>query len=298
MYNNSLLKYLKTDDISSALIPSDVKIGPLQVRYDLSAYIKKRAFLEGLVLTQPYTFEIDYNGDRKMDRGTGKNNFLDHPITDVDFAPVIAPEFVYDEAKDYQPIARIEGIDVAGKVIKFDIELPKISLDKIVKIGRDMLADGGIRYTFEASDLADLGQVRWSVLGNNTVQKDGYQFSPDKIFVTPTIICMQIFRGKAPLPGAACDWQFVTEESTKSNIQNTAIGIKIDPINPLKYQFEIKPTTIQGDIKTIRWYVDGQIYVGKFDSGFERILDYTFRKPGTYKIQAEIEDTLGNIVRV
>lgn len=68
IYNNSLLKYLKTDDVSSALIPSDVKIGPLQVRYDLSAYIKKRAFLEGLVLTQPYTFEIDYDGDKKMDR--------------------------------------------------------------------------------------------------------------------------------------------------------------------------------------------------------------------------------------
>ena len=68
VYNNSLLKYLKPTDVSTALIPNDVKIGPLQVRYDLSAYIKKRAFLEGLVLAQPYTFEIDYDGDRRPDR--------------------------------------------------------------------------------------------------------------------------------------------------------------------------------------------------------------------------------------
>ena len=159
------------------------------------------------------------------------------------------------------------------------------------------MADGGIQYTFDAVDLSDLGQVRWSILGDPTMVKNGYQFSPDKVFVTPTIVCMQIFRGKAPLTNR-CDWEFVTEESTKSNIQNADITMKIDPINPLKYQFSVNPTTIQGDIKTVRWYIDGQVYVGKFDSGFEKIFDYTFHEPGTYKIEAEIEDTLGNVVRV
>lgn len=38
--------------------------------------------------------------------------------------------------------------------------------------------------------------------------------------------------------------------------------------------------------------------MGKFDSGIERIFDYRFRDPGTYKIEVEIEDTLGNIVRI
>jgi hypothetical protein len=38
--------------------------------------------------------------------------------------------------------------------------------------------------------------------------------------------------------------------------------------------------------------------VGKFESGIERIFDYRFREPGTYKIEVEIEDTLGNIVRI
>lgn len=78
----------------------------------MSAYIKKRAFLEGLVLTQPYTFEIDYDGDRKMDRGTGRNNAVDRPISDYDFSPIVAPEFTYDQAKEYAPTATLEGIDV------------------------------------------------------------------------------------------------------------------------------------------------------------------------------------------
>ena len=112
--------------------------------------------MEGLVLTQPYTFEIDYDGDKKPDRGTGKSNFVDHPISDVDFAPIVAPEFVYDKPQSYQPTATMEGIDVGGKKIKFDVELPKISLDKIVKISRNILSDGGIQYAFDATDLVGI----------------------------------------------------------------------------------------------------------------------------------------------
>jgi hypothetical protein len=47
---------------------------------------------------------------------------------------MIAPDFTYSEAKEYAPTATIEGTDVSGKKIKFDLEIPKISLDKIVKI--------------------------------------------------------------------------------------------------------------------------------------------------------------------
>lgn len=245
IYDNTILKYLKPgEDQSLALINSDVKIGPLNVRYDISAYIKKVARIEGLLLTQPYTFDIDYNDDKRFDRGSGENNSIDRPISDIDYAPIIAPEFPYDKPGTYTPRATIHGIDVGGKPITLSLELPTISLQKIVKIGRTNLANGGIQYTFDASDLADLGQVRWSVLEKSTLVKDGYQFSPDKIFEAPTMICLQIFRGKAPLSNK-CDWKFVTEETSKSNIQNTDITIKIDPINPLKYQFSVDPKATQ-----------------------------------------------------
>jgi hypothetical protein len=95
-----------------------------------------------------------------------------------------------------------------------------------------------------------------------------------------------------------CDWRYVIGESIQTNITNTDIQIKIDPINPLKYQFTIDPKLAQGQVKSIRWRIDGSIYDGVFSSGTEKILDYTFKKSGTYSIEAEIEDTLGNKVNV
>jgi hypothetical protein len=247
------------------MVNTPISIGPLQVRYDISAYIKKRAFLEGLVLTQPYTFEIDYNGDKKADRGSGTSNHIDAPITDKENAPLLIPDFTYDEVREYAPKATIEGIDVAGKKIKFDIDIPKISLNKIIKIERTPLPDGSIRYAFDATDLSELGKVKWTIIGSTPFVQEGYHFSPDQTFSTPTIICLQVFRGEAPVT-SACDWRFVTEENTQSNIQNTEISFQIDPLNPLKYQFSVNPHTIQGEIRSVRWYIDNQEYVGKFES--------------------------------
>ncbi len=254
------------------------------------------ARLEGLLLTQPYDFEIDYNDDKRPDRGSGRTNYVDRPISDVDYAPMIAPEFLYDQARDYKPTATIRGTDVGGNPISLTLDFPAVSLQKIVGINRTMLSNGGIQYAFDASSLSDLGQVQWTVVGESIVHT-GYQFSPNEIFQTPTIICLQVFRGEKPVSNK-CDWRFVTEESTKSNIQDTNISVKVDTLNPLKYQFEVNPTTLQGEIHTVRWYINNNLYVGSFSSGFERIFDYTFHDPGTYKVEAEIEDTLGNIVRV
>jgi hypothetical protein len=143
------------------------------------------------------------------------------------------------------PSGTIRGIDVGGNPITLKLEFPKIKLEHIVKIGRTNLTNGGIQYDFDATALSELGQLRWSVLDKSSVTHDGIQFSPDKIFEAPTIICLQIFRGTAPLIDAPCDWKFVTEETTKSNIQNTDITVKIDPINPLQYQFSVDPKAVQ-----------------------------------------------------
>jgi hypothetical protein len=93
-----------------------------------------------------------------------------------------------------------------------------------------------------------------------------------------------------------CDWRYVISDNIQSNITETAIQIKIDPINPLKYQFFVEPRLGQGELKTVRWKIDGKAYDGKMTSGTEKILDYTFKASGIYRISAEIEDTLGNIV--
>lgn len=69
IYDNKMLKYIQPgEDVSRAVIDPTIKIGPIDVRYDLNAYVKKLARLEGLLFTQEYDFEIDFNGDGKFDR--------------------------------------------------------------------------------------------------------------------------------------------------------------------------------------------------------------------------------------
>ena len=274
VYDNTYLKYLgASQDVSQAIISSDMNIGPIHPRYDLSAFIKKEARTKGFLLGEPYTFEIDYDGDRRLDRGSGKDNGITIPISDIDNAPLIAPELPYDKIGTYKPLATIKGIDVIGNPMTIELDLPEIILEGIVDIGRTNLENGGIQYTFNADSLASRGQIQWSILDRSGSEYVGTQYSPDRVFTTPTIICMKIYRGSQPAQGAQCDWRFVTEESNTSNIQNGDISTKVDPLNPLKYQFSVSPATLQGAIKNVRWYVDEELYVGKFDSGNEKIFD-------------------------
>lgn len=69
IYDNKMLKYIQPgEDVSRAVIDPAIKIGPIDVRYDLNAYVKKLARLEGLLFSQEYEFEIDFDGDGKFDR--------------------------------------------------------------------------------------------------------------------------------------------------------------------------------------------------------------------------------------
>lgn len=64
IYDNKMLKYIGPDqDVARAVIDPNISIGPIDVRYDLNGYVKKLARLEGLLFTQEYDFEIDYDGD-------------------------------------------------------------------------------------------------------------------------------------------------------------------------------------------------------------------------------------------
>jgi hypothetical protein len=199
VYDNTYLKYLgASQDVSQARISPDMNIGPIHPRYDLSAFIKKEARTKGLLLGQPYTFEIDYDGDRRLDRGSGNDNGINLPITDIDNSPLIAPERPYDKIGTYKPLATIKGTDVAGNPITMELDLPEIILEGIVDIGRTNLENGGIQYTFNADSLASRGQIQWSILDRLGSEYVGTQYSPDRVFTTPTIICLKIYRGAEP----------------------------------------------------------------------------------------------------
>ncbi len=295
MYDNVLLGYKKNfpdKKISFFQVPKKT-VGPLNIRYDISPQIRKVVRENGLLLNRGYTFSIDYNGDGDPDVGSGDNGGIDLPITNPD-APVLVPG-TFDEPGQYKTTATLRGVNAGGEKVEVAIEMPDVLVQHVVNVSRKEGQDGTKIYIFDASSLSDLGQAQWSILDTSGTEYTGYQFSPKDIKKYPAIVCLKM----QPMDIGTtdpCDWRYVIGENTQTNITNTAIKVTVDPINPLKYQFSIDPQLGQGDIKTVRWKVDGKLYDGKFPSGTENIFDYTFPNSGTYKIEAEVEDTLGNIV--
>jgi hypothetical protein len=38
-----------------------------------------------------------------------------------------------------------------------------------------------------------------------------------------------------------CDWRYVISDNIQTNITDTDITVKVDPLDPLKYQFSLEP---------------------------------------------------------
>jgi len=183
---------------------------------------------------------------------------------------------VYKEAGQYKTTATLRGVDSAGKKIQVAIDIPDVLVQNIVSVSKKEGKDGAKIYIFDASSLTNIGQARWSILDEPGTEYTGYQFSPKNLTKYPAIVCLKM----QPMDVGStdqCDWRYVIGENIQTNITNAAIQIKVDPIDPLKYQFSLDPKLGQGDIKTIRWKIDGKLYDGKFPSGTEKIFDYTFK---------------------
>lgn len=303
LYDNNLLwyksRFFADEEKEFFRVPKKV-IGPVNVRYDISPQIKKIVRENGLLLNRGYSFKIDYNKDGDPDIGSGDNVRVDVPILEWDpptmnpDAPLLIPG-IYNEVGEYITTATLIGIDAWGNRKEIDVEMPDILVQNIVGITRKEGKDGAKIYIFDASSLKNLWQARWSILGSDQEEYIGDQFSPQNITTYPAVVCLKM-QPAEPSASDPCDWRYVIGENMQTNITNTTIQVKVDPINPLKYQFILDPKLWQGQIRAIRWKIDGRLYDGKFPSGTEKILDYTFIKSGTYLIEAEIEDTLGSIV--
>ena len=109
LYDNTVLKYLPAEQKGSAQLDnSSSVIGPVVVRYDLSGYIRRAEFREGLSLTQEYRFEVDYENDEEVDYPSGEVD-LTLPVEDARSAKIILR---IEEPGEYQPVGRIYGFDV------------------------------------------------------------------------------------------------------------------------------------------------------------------------------------------
>lgn len=295
LYDNELLGYkkqLKDKQMPFFKIPQKA-IWPLNIRFDISPQIKKIVRENGILLNRGYSFEIDYNGDGDPDTGSGDNPNVHLAINNPESSVLVPQKF--EKTGTYKTTALIRAMDAAGNKKEINIEMPDILIQNVVDVSKTEGKDWAKIYIFDASSLSNLGQAQWSIIDQVGTEFTGYQYSPKNIAKYPAIVCLKM----QPMDLGTtdpCDWRYVIDENIQSNITNTDIIVKTDPINPLKYQFSLDPRVLQGEMKTIRWRIDGRLYDGKFDSGTEKIFDYTFKNSGTYLLDAEIEDTLGNRV--
>lgn len=296
LYDNVLLWYKnklrKGDDWTFFRVPNKI-IWPITIRYDISPQIKRIVRENGLLLDRWYSFEIDYDGDGNPDAWSSDSPRVHLPISHAE-SSVLVPQ-MFKEVGQYKTTAFIRALDSSGNRKEIPVEMPEIIVQNVVNISRTEWKDGSKSYLFDASSLSNLWQAHWSIIGQPDIKFVWYQFSPKDILQYPAVVCLKM----QPIDIWAtdpCDWRYVIDENIQTNITDTNIQTKIDPLNPLKYQFSVNPRTLQGEIKTIRWKIDGKTYDGPFLSGTETVLDYTFKKSWTYLIHVEIEDTLWNIL--
>jgi len=181
---------------------------------------------------------IDYNKDGDPDTGSGNNMKVELPITDPD-APVLVPG-EYNEVGQYKTTAILKAVDAAGNNKEITIDFPDVLVQNIVKVTQKEGKDGAKIYIFDASDLSNIGQARWSIIDEPGTEYSDYQFSPTRIARYPAVVCLKM----QPMDIGTtdpCDWRYVIADNIQTNITNTDIQIKVDPINPLKYQFSIDP---------------------------------------------------------
>lgn len=298
LYDNNLLgykeKYFSEKALTFFQVPK-LAIGPLNVRYDISPQIKKIVREKGILLNQGYSFEIDYNGDESPDIGSGENVDIDLPISNSK-SPVLVPG-KFEKPWQYKAQATLRGVDSGGNKVEASIDIPVIMIQNVVGITQWEKPDGTRTYIFDATSLSNMGQARWSILNNTGSEYAWYQYSPKDVTKFPAVVCLKIQSIESSAEDL-CDWRYVINDSIQTNISDTAIKIQVDPLDPLKYQFSVDPTLVQWEIQSIRWQVDGKLYEGKFSSWTEKIFDYTFPISGTYKVEAQINDTLGNTVTI
>ena len=113
-------------------------------------------------------------------------------------------------------------------------------VQNIVEVSDKVTQDGSRVYIFDASSLSNLGQAEWSVLDNPGLEYTGYQFSPKNITKYPAIVCLKM----QPMDIGTtdpCDWRYVIGDNIQTNITDTNITTKVDPLDPLKYQFTLEP---------------------------------------------------------
>ncbi|MDD2487033.1 MAG: PKD domain-containing protein [Candidatus Gracilibacteria bacterium] len=270
IYDNDKLLSDKFKD-SSILSAYNNLIGPFTLRFDFKSdvdYYGKYLDIE--------SYEIDFNGDNKIDK-TGVNPANEDSII-----------YNYDKKGVYKPKGIYKGIDlVTGKEKEISMNFPDINIIGIVKIEEKPQRLGGKKVIFDASDLREIGKISWFLEDNNTNTPDyeGYKYSP-KIFTKESLVCMNLYNNMKQTN--SCDKIYVIKTSDEGGKNDGTITYEQDIINPLTLKFSVDMKD-KDKISSYKWLIDDTNIITDQESP-----EYPFLNYGKHNVKLTMTDYIGN----
>ena len=173
IYDNDRLTSEEFEKADALLTSTNELIGPVTLKYDLSLFAKNEE-KSGFTIRK-YIWQF---GDETIE----------------EFNPVIIKTF--KEKGNYEVTLTVEGTDTTGKALEKVVDnLPVVIVGYSVKVTEDTTKSGGKTFSFDASDLKDLGKMEWymkSSTGGLEKVWEGLTFKPSKIFFEQTLVGLSI----------------------------------------------------------------------------------------------------------
>lgn len=279
IYDNDRLSSDEFEKADALLTSTNELIGPVTLKYDLSLFAKNEE-KSGFTIRK-YIWQF---GEETIE----------------EFNPVIIKTF--KEKGNYEVTLTVEGTDTTGKALEKVVDnLPVVIVGYSVKITEDTTKSGGKTFSFDASDLKDLGKIQWhmqSSTGGLEKVWEGLTFKPSKIFFEQTLVGLSISNPNKKTGGL--DKLFVLWVDTTGELNG-----KIESTQSLKNELEyelsvINPENSFGDgfVKEFEWVIGDKRITKKADpsnlEGSSKI-DFVFESYGENKVSVFLKDESGKV---
>ncbi|QFR39675.1 PKD domain-containing protein [Candidatus Gracilibacteria bacterium 28_42_T64] len=293
-YDNS--KFLSNifDENGSKINLNSRIIGPVTIRFDIEPFIDK-LIADGFT-PQSITWVFE---DEEIEK----------PIEDFKLMKEFNKKGLFNVK------LLITGLNLKQEIETLEKEIAKVNIANIVEIKEKKIDNGGSIFDFDASDLKNLGKIKWyyipdlngksdseqTELVNNALAKEvltGDLFTSKIIFDQEVILGMRIIDTNDESDGL--DKIFIISKDESDNI-NGEISYTRGIENDLEYEIKVKnPETAFGNgfIEEFKWKIgdkDITKEVDLTDLEGSSTIKYEFKEYGKHKIIVSLTDSRGQV---
>lgn len=281
MIDNDKLISWKFDRTESVITDTSSLIWPINIKYDLTRFIKQET-KKWMKISKIYW---DFWDDSKQET-------LNWELIKL-----------FDKVWLFNVKVKLEGTDLDWKLKQIDVpNMPSVNIAANIKIEEIKMPNWWKTMTFDASDLKEFWELQWFM--EDDLSKPAFiweVFRPAKVFFDKAIVWLYI-----KIPGKTeekLDKIFAISWDSASDIW-WAIKYEQDQTNPLKYNLKIedpKSNFWNWFIKEFKWEIDGDVIsrnadVTKLSESSQ--ISYTFKDFWTNLVKVTIIDSAWKIKEI